>query len=219
LPQQAELAKLQGSPESDIIEPALDGLDEVAQEIPEDPGVVANPTIYLPGTGKRFKTAAGGIGIVLVLAFFSVHYLKSRDTASLAQATAATTEHAPAVEVIKAAYAPPTQVLGLPGETRGWYSSMIYTRVNGFLAKWVVDIGDRVKKDQVLAIIDTPDLDAQLEAARAQLQASEADVEVKEADAEFAKTTHERWQASPKGVVSEQDRKIKRRAIPQPEPG
>jgi RND family efflux transporter MFP subunit len=208
--QQAELAKLQGSPEGDIIEPALDGMDEVAQEAPEDPGVVANLTIYPPGTGKRLKTAAAGIGIVLVLAFLIVHYLKNRDTASLAQATTATTEHAPAVEVIKAVYAPPAQVLGLPGETRGWYSSLIYARVNGFLAKWVVDIGDRVKKDQVLAIIDTPDLDAQLEAARAQLQASEADVEVKEADAKFAKTTHERWQASPKGVVSEQDQEDKK---------
>ncbi len=62
----------------------------------------------------------------------------------------------------------------------------------------------------MLAIIDTPDLDAQLEAARAQLQASEADIEVKEADAKFAKTTHERWQASPKGVVSEQDQEDKK---------
>jgi RND family efflux transporter MFP subunit len=207
---QADLGSLQGSPEGGILEPALDGLDEVAQEELGDPGVVADPATYRPGTGGRLKTTAAAIGVVLVLAFLIVHFVKSRDAVSLTEATAAIAEHAPTVEVIKADYAPPTQVLGLPGETRGWYSSMIYARVNGFLSKWVVDIGDRVKKDQILATIDTPDLDAQLEAARAQLQASEADVQVREADARFAKTTYARWQASPKGVVSEQDQEDKK---------
>ena len=78
------------------------------------------------------------------------------------------------------------------------------------MTKWYADIGDRVKKDQVLAIIDTPELDAQLEASRAQLNAAEAEVVVKEADAQFAKTTYDRWQGSAKGVVSEQERDEKR---------
>jgi multidrug efflux pump subunit AcrA (membrane-fusion protein) len=60
----------------------------------------------------------------------------------------------------------------------------IYARVNGYVAKWIADVGDRVKKDQVLAWIDTPELDAQLEAAQAQLKASETEVKVKEADVE-----------------------------------
>ena len=82
--------------------------------------------------------------------------------------------------------------------------------MSGYVAKWLADIGDRVKKDQVLAIIDTPELDSQLDAARAQLKASEAEVKVRAADAEFAKTTYERWQGSPKGVVSEQEREDKK---------
>jgi RND family efflux transporter MFP subunit len=106
--------------------------------------------------------------------------------------------------------APPTQTLAVPGETRGWYSSPLYARVNGYVGKWIADIGDRVKKDQVLATIDTPELDAQLEAAQAQLKASEAEVKVKEADVEFAKTTYDRWQGSPRGVVSEQEREDKK---------
>jgi RND family efflux transporter MFP subunit len=59
-------------------------------------------------------------------------------------------------------------------------------------------------------MIDTPELDAQLDAARAQFKASEAEVKVKEADVDFAKTTYERWQGSPKGVVSDQEREDKK---------
>ena len=59
-----------------------------------------------------------------------------------------------------------------PGETAAWYETTIYARVNGYVAKWLVDIGDHVKKGQVLATIETPELDAELQAARAQLKAS-----------------------------------------------
>ena len=112
----------------------------------------------------------------------------------------------PAVEAVAVTLSPPSQSLRLPGGTEGWYQSKIYGRVSGYITKWFADIGDRVKKDQVLAIIDTPELDAQLEASRAQLNAAEAEVVVREADARFAKTTYDRWQGSAKGVVSEQER-------------
>jgi RND family efflux transporter MFP subunit len=78
------------------------------------------------------------------------------------------------------------------------------------VAKWFVDIGDHVKAGQVLAVIDTPDLDAQLAAAKARLQVASAQVKVKQADAAFARSTYERWRDSPKGVVSEQEREDKK---------
>jgi RND family efflux transporter MFP subunit len=62
----------------------------------------------------------------------------------------------------------------------------------------------------VLATIETPELDAELEAARAQLRTSEAQVKARQAEAEFSKTTNERWRDSPKGVVSEQERESKK---------
>lgn len=197
------------SPE-DLVEPALDGLDEVALEPAAPPEPAAVSTGYAPETAGRLKAFAAIFAIVLVLAFFVVHYVKGRGAAQLERASTALAEQAPTVEVVKVDYAPPTQVLSLPGETQGWFRSTIFARVNGYLAKWSVDIGDRVKKDQVLATIDTPDLDAQLAGAEAHLKAAEADVQVKEADAQFARTTFERWQTSPRGVVSEQDRQDKR---------
>ena len=54
------------------------------------------------------------------------------------------------------------QRLSLPGQTAAWHSSTIYARVNGYVGKWFVDIGDHVHKGQVMALIETPDLDAQL---------------------------------------------------------
>ena len=191
---------------------AIAGLDEVTQEDTTFEGQRHTPvaTSYDPGTGRWLRVLAVTIAVILAAAFFVVNHVKSRDEALLATVTAARAEQPPPVNVVKVQIAPPTQVLTLPGETRGWYTSSIYARVNGYLAKWFVDIGDHVKTGQALAMIDTPELDAQLDAAQAQVNASEAEAKVKEADAEFAKTTYERWQGSPKGAVSEQARQDKK---------
>jgi RND family efflux transporter MFP subunit len=102
------------------------------------------------------------------------------------------------------------QLLALPGETAAWHASTIYARVDGYVAQWFVDIGDHVKSGQVLALIETPELDAQLAAARAQLQAAQAQVLVRQAEVQLGLTTYERWRDSPKGVVSEQEREEKK---------
>src|SRR5258708_29516960 len=70
-------------------------------------------------------------------------------------------------------------------------------------------MGDSVHEGQVLASIETPDLDAQLAAARAQLNAADAQILARKAEAEFSKTTYDRWRDSPKGVVSDQEREEK----------
>ena len=64
-----------------------------------------------------------------------------------------------------------------------------------------------------MARIETPDLDAQLAAARAQLKAADAQVHVRKAQADFARSTYNRWRDSPKGVVSEQEREEKHATI------
>jgi RND family efflux transporter MFP subunit len=192
------------------VEPAFDAFDETASDEPAPPHHVPVATGHAKATGRRIRFAAVTLAVALAGAFLVVQQIKARQESMLATATAARSEEAPAVEVMQVDLAPPTQVLTLPGETQGWYSSTIYARVSGYVTNWIVDIGDRVTKDQVLATIDTPELDAQLEAGQAQLTASEAEVKVKEADADFAKTTYDRWQGSPKGVVSDQEREDKK---------
>ena len=188
----------------------FDGFDDVAEGITEPHSHAAIPSAFAKGTGRRLAASALLLTVGLGGAYFYVNTIKAKEQAELAAATEAKVKQPPMVEAVTVTQAPPSQPLRLPGGTEGWYQSKIYGRVSGYITKWFADIGDRVKKDQVLAIIDTPELDAQLEASRAQLNAAEAEVVVREADAQFAKTTYDRWQGSAKGVVSEQERDEKR---------
>ena len=74
---------------------------------------------------------------------------------------------------------------------------------------WNFDYGAHVKKGDVLAEIETPDLDAQLAAALAKLNSAKALVKVREAEQQFTESTYERWRDLPKGVVSVQEREAK----------
>jgi RND family efflux transporter MFP subunit len=99
--------------------------------------------------------------------------------------------------------------LVLPGDVQAWYSAPVYARVNGYLKAWYFDYGARVKKGQVLAEIETPEIDAQFSAAKARLTSAEALIKVREAEAHFADTTFARWRDAPKGVVSVQEQQSK----------
>jgi len=161
-------------------------------------------------TGLRLRKAMLIFAAVLAALFVLVsidRFIKARGVARAAAEAAAAP---PLVDVVVAQPVGAVQRLVLPGETAAWHASTIYARVNGYVGKWFVDIGDRVKAGQVLALIETPDLDAQLAAARAQLQAGEAQVLVRQAEAQLGLTTYERWRDSPKGVVSEQEREEKK---------
>jgi RND family efflux transporter MFP subunit len=167
-------------------------------------------TQFDPETGRRAKRGvriavtllAACCLVVIVIRFFHAH--------SVAKAGETSFTAPPPVDIVIAKPATLGQDLVLPGETAAWYEATIYARVNGYVAKWLVDIGDHVKKGQLLATIETPELDAELQAARAQLRASEAQVNARQAEAEFSKTTNERWRDSPKGVVSDQERDSKK---------
>jgi len=167
-------------------------------------------TGFTANTGRRIKVAAAGVAIVLLASFLVIHFVKANERSRLRDETSATAGQRAAVNVITVHSAAEGQPLTLPGATAAWYESTIYARVNGYVAKWYVDIGDRVHQGQVLALIETPELDADLTAARADLTAAQAQEKVRVAEAEFAKTTNDRWRDSPKGVVSDQEREAKR---------
>ncbi len=115
----------------------------------------------------------------------------------------------PTVATIAPRQGPPVQRLVLPGTVQAWYETPIYARVNGYLKDWYFDYGAHVRKGDLLAEIEAPDLDAQLAAAEAKLNSARAAVKVREAEKQFAETTYERWRDSPKGVVSVQEQEGK----------
>ena len=196
------------------------GAKRVAQEVREtdygtDTQDVESHAVsarFDPDTGERLKRAAIIAAVVLGIAFVLVsidRFVKARSVARATQQASA----APAlVDVVTAQAVGTVQRLVLPGYTAAWHQSTIFARVDGYVGKWFVDIGDRVHEGQVLAQIETPDLDAELAAARAQLKAAEATVLVRKAETEFARTTYVRWRDSPQGVVSDQEREEKKAA-------
>jgi RND family efflux transporter MFP subunit len=179
---------------------------------PNDEQPSQEPLEYKRGTGLRMSILALVFAGVLVVGFFLVSAERRHKTNELAAATKAEMSGPPPVDVVSAKSSPLTHHLVLPGETAAWYDSKIYARVSGYVEKWFVDIGDHVSNGQTLALIETPELDAQLQAARAKLSAAQAEVNVKQANADFAKSTYERWRNSPQGVVSEQERQSKKAA-------
>ena len=159
---------------------------------------------------RKLKSFAGIVAVMLIVGFIVIQHVKSVDQRALKSAALRQASSPPPVDVIRVQNAPSSSHLTLPGETAAWYESTIYARVDGYVATWNVDIGDHVKKRQVLATIETPDLDAKLVAAQAKVKASKALVVARQAEADFAQTTYQRWKDSPKGVVSEQERDAKK---------
>src|ERR1700741_4176840 len=136
-----------------------------------------------PRRSHRFILMSGGALLLIALVAGFVPQFQQRQVA-----TADTKELAiPTVAVVSPAVTKPHSGLDLPAEVKPWQEASIFARVNGYLKDWRVDIGAHVKKDQLLAEIDTPELDQQL--AQAQSQAVLA-----QRNLEQAQKTNKKWQ-------------------------
>jgi len=93
----------------------------------------------------------------------------------------------PTVTVVQPTSGAATQEIVLPGDTQAFNNTPIYARTNGYLKRWYVDIGTHVQQGQLLAEIDTPEIDQQLEQARADLKNAQA-------NEQLAQITAARWQ-------------------------
>jgi membrane fusion protein, multidrug efflux system len=114
--------------------------------------------------------------------------LLSRGLASQSLKRWTAAEAIPTVAVIHPSLTGAAQNLVLPGQIQAFYDAPLHARVNGYLKAWYTDIGARVRAGQVLAIIDTPELDQELAQARAALATAEA-------NEQLAAATAKRWNA------------------------
>src|ERR1700731_2149246 len=125
------------------------------------------------------------LALVMAVGFEGIWHRQSQEKAVAAWTDAAAI---PTVDIVHPTKGPPGQQVILPGDIHAWYEAPIYARVNGYLKDWYFDFGAQVKKGQVLADIETPEIDAELTAAKAKLNAASAAVTVRDAEALFAKT-------------------------------
>jgi membrane fusion protein, multidrug efflux system len=143
---------------------------------------------------RRLIMIGGGLLCVAIVAGVAPRLSQRR------QATADTQELAlPNVSVVSPSAGAPSDGLMLPAEVKPWQEASIFSRVNGYLKSWAVDIGAHVEQDQLLAEVDTPDLDHQLEQARSQATLAQKSLQQ-------AKSTNDKWQQLwHQGVVAELD--------------
>lgn len=105
----------------------------------------------------------------------------------------------PTVSVVHPAPGSAADNLVLPGNVEGYIEAPIFSRTNGYLKKWFFDIGSHVRKGQLLATVETPEVDQQLSQSRAELERMQA-------NEQLAGVTSTRWQALlAKHAVSQQE--------------
>ena len=143
------------------------------------------PETLSPRAGSRLRITLLVLALIAVVVAASGILVRERNHAELERWTA---EHAvPHVSVVRPQPESDAAVITLPGRLRAYYHAPIHARVNGYIKRLAVDIGAPVKEGDLLAEIDTPDLDQQLQQAR-------ADLSLARANAELSRTTAARWE-------------------------
>src|SRR4051794_17251121 len=104
---------------------------------------------------RRRGWAVGAV-VLLVFAAIFIYGIVSRLRNAATVRTETTQMALPSVTVISPQHSAPTQEVVLPGNVQPFISAPIFSRTNGYLKSWFVDIGQHVKKGQLLAIVETP---------------------------------------------------------------
>ncbi len=160
--------------------------------VPLDP----NPEKGRPSQRRWLMPGIFGI-VVLAVLFFGIRSRLNAE-ASLRGVTAQMA--VPSVSVVQPKPAAPAQEIILPGNMQPFISSPVYARTDGYLKKWVFDIGAHVKAGQLLATIQSPEIDEQLSQAKSTLATAQANLNL----AEITKTRYEAM--FQKHAVAQQDR-------------
>ena len=124
-----------------------------------------------PQKSRLFGVLILGVIVLVIVGAFT---LLQRRTQYQALAKETEVRAVPTVAVIHPVTEPTEEGLVLPGSMQAYVESPIYARTNGYLKKWYRDIGSRVQKGELLAEIDTPEVDQQLIQAKADLETSQA---------------------------------------------
>jgi len=173
------------------------------QNTETDPAIAADPSPNMlaqsqPKASRRSRYAViAGVALVIVAGLALGVIPRLRAQSKLVAATQEVTLRT--VTVTNATRLASSVQLALPGDVRAFEETKIYARADGYLLKWNSDIGAKVEAGQVLAEIDTPELDQELNQSRAALAQAQANLVL-------ARSSAERWQRLLKDrAVSQQE--------------
>jgi membrane fusion protein, multidrug efflux system len=184
------------SPRPVASESAPPAADDLGFDLPEA-ATISRARLFV-----AFAVACALLG----LAFLAGYLPQRHARAELARNARLLSDSAVRVDVVSPKPISSDHAIVLSGSVRPLEETVVFPRANGYISKWSVDIGDKVKEDQVLAEIETPELDQELDQARAQLAQAQASVTQAAANREFSKANLERFkQLVPAGVASQQD--------------
>ena len=148
-----------------------------------DPHLERSPDLP-PSPAGRAKILVGAVLLVLVTAGAVTFLSRKNEADALAKETEAIS--IPTVAVVQPEVEPGNDELVLPGNLQAFEESPIFARTNGYLVRWYKDIGSQIQKGELLANIDTPEVDQELSQARAGREQIKAQLEL-------AKISADRW--------------------------
>src|SRR5271169_4959224 len=151
------------------------------QTQPEKP--VIQPSIPSHDVEQRTRSYRRwliAVASVLIVSALLISGIRSRVRAKAALVNATSQVALTSVSVVLPQKTTPAQEIILPGNVQPFITSPIYSRTNGYLAKWYVDIGARVTQGQLLAVIDTPEVDQQVEQSLSNLNTAKANLALAE---------------------------------------
>jgi RND family efflux transporter MFP subunit len=145
----------------------------------------SEPSADLPQAPPgRAKILVGGVLLVLITAGVVTFLSRKNEADALAKETEAIS--IPTVAIVQPKIEPGNDELVLPGNLQAFEESPIFARTNGYLVRWYKDIGSQIQKGELLAAIDTPEVDQELLQARAGREQIKAQLEL-------AKISADRW--------------------------
>lgn len=164
------------------------------------------PQVRKPEDHRKLWIFLIAFAVLFLLVLFFGWLPRHKRTKEIDQRAKQEQNAKPVVDAARVEAAQDQQGLVLPGTTIPLTEAYVYARASGYLKTRLVDIGDHVRKNQLLAVIDAPDLDQQVAQARQQLMQAERQLDQQKSQLALATVTVQRYRVLvAKGVFSRQD--------------
>jgi RND family efflux transporter MFP subunit len=170
--------------------------EQKSPETPDEKSAAIDPA----RRGFNPEVVVAGVGFAILVAIATFWGIHTRSVTGKALAMETRAAAIPSVDVVHPSLGTKSYEVVLPASVQGFIDSPVYARTSGYLLHWYADIGTHVKKGQLLADIQTPELDQQVEQAQSDLATAQANYQL-------AQITADRWQKLlVKNAVSTQER-------------